>query len=119
VERTEAELAAVRERLAEEKKGFDKEKKAIEDGMSGDDGELAALKSKRADILPKVDKRLLDYYQNLARVRPGSVVVRADGGSCTGCRMMMPPQRFNDVRKGESVIMCSNCRRILYYEEGA
>jgi predicted nucleic acid-binding Zn-ribbon protein len=31
---------------------------------------------------------------------------------------MMPPQMYNNVRKGETVITCNNCRRILYYIEG-
>jgi predicted nucleic acid-binding Zn-ribbon protein len=31
--------------------------------------------------------------------------------------MAIPPQQFNEIRKGERLHLCPTCQRILYYRE--
>jgi predicted nucleic acid-binding Zn-ribbon protein len=43
-------------------------------------------------------------------------VVTARGGICTGCRMHIPPQLFNELQKfRDHVRQCPNCHRILLW----
>lgn len=117
VEKAEAGVAAKKEILATEQEKFEREKAEIEISLSGGDEELKALKEKREGIVPKISGTVLVHYQSMSQRYSGNAVVEAAGGCCTGCRMMLPPQQFNNVRKGETVIMCNNCRRILYSKE--
>jgi predicted nucleic acid-binding Zn-ribbon protein len=32
------------------------------------------------------------------------------------CRMTIRPQVFSDIRRGESLITCESCGRILYFK---
>ena len=41
------------------------------------------------------------------------------GGVCQTCHMGIPPQRFNELRRGDALMSCSNCKRIIYWADDA
>jgi hypothetical protein len=55
-------------------------------------------------------------YQRLSRMRSGLALAEARDWSCLACRMKIRPQVFNDIRKGDSIITCESCGRILYFK---
>jgi len=63
------------------------------------------------DIQPSRMKR----YDKLLIKRNGLAVVEVIDGVCQGCFMAIPPQQFNEIRKGEQMFSCPTCQRILYY----
>jgi hypothetical protein len=117
VEKAEAELAEKKRLFEEEEARFSESKVNIEKRFVDGDNRLAELKAKRAEIIPSITKEVFDYYELNRQRYPDSVVVEASNGLCTGCRLTLPPQIFNNVRKGEHIIKCNNCRRILFYKE--
>ena len=36
---------------------------------------------------------------------------------CDGCHMILPAQFANEVHKGEEIVFCPYCSRILFYQE--
>jgi len=36
-------------------------------------------------------------------------------GRCSACNIALRPQYFQDLRKGDQVLVCESCQRILYY----
>jgi hypothetical protein len=64
---------------------------------------------------------MLAYYQRLRSryYKEGEIVAEAKNSMCQACMMLMRPQYFQDVKAGEQVLNCENCRRILYYDEPA
>jgi uncharacterized protein len=67
--------------------------------------------------LPKATSSL--YNRISARIRDGVAVAEARNGACTACYMALRPQVMADVRRGDEVITCDNCNRILYYADKA
>lgn len=63
--------------------------------------------------LPKTTSAL--YKRISSRIRDGVAVAEARNGACTACYMALRPQIMSQVRKGDEVITCDNCNRILYY----
>ena len=116
-EKAEAALTVKKAALDAEKEKFDKTKSDIEKGFEDGDRELAELAEKRASLLPRITKETAEYYRSMQQKFPDSAVVETVNTSCTGCRMTIPPQLFNNVRKGEGIFKCSHCRRILYFKE--
>jgi hypothetical protein len=47
----------------------------------------------------------------------GRGIVAIKGGVCMGCHMILPAQFANMVHKGEEIVFCPYCSRILFYEE--
>jgi len=42
-------------------------------------------------------------------------VADATDGRCASCQISMRPQYFQDLKKGEKLLTCESCGRILYY----
>ena len=78
--------------------------------------QIAAFGERRKQIAAQIPKPLFATYDRMARGRRGQAMaeIRSDG-ICSVCRVRIRPKVFSDVRKGEQMITCENCGRILYY----
>jgi len=75
------------------------------------------IAKKRNKLAADLNESLLKRYDILLTKREGLAVVRAIDGVCQGCYMSMPPQQFNEIRKGDKLRTCPTCQRLLYYLE--
>jgi len=78
--------------------------------------EQERIRRERDDLVKNMPKNLLSTYDRVARTRKGQALAEARNSSCTACRMTIRPQVFSNVRKGEELIQCDSCGRILYYK---
>lgn len=107
----EAETAErdTRTRVDAETEEFDERQKKL-------DGELAELDAERARVGPKLDAHMLSVYERVAaRRRPALALV--SGEMCEGCRVGIPAQNYLEIIKGEQLITCGNCKRILLHPD--
>lgn len=78
--------------------------------------EVAAFRSERERLLSSLPKSMSSLYNRIsARIRGGIAMAEARNGACTACLMALRPQVMAQVRRGEEVITCDNCNRILYF----
>jgi predicted nucleic acid-binding Zn-ribbon protein len=42
-------------------------------------------------------------------------ISEAVGGRCGRCNIVLRPQFYQDLKKGETIMVCESCGRILYY----
>lgn len=78
--------------------------------------ELESERGAREALAADMDPSLRSKYEQLFDRRGGAAVVSARGGICTGCRMHIPPQLYNELQKYRDVVrQCPNCRRILFW----
>jgi predicted nucleic acid-binding Zn-ribbon protein len=90
--------------------------KAFEEQARTQTEELAAQRIERERLLATLPKQMSSLYNRIsARIRDGIAVAEARNGSCTACFMALRPQVMAEVRRGDEVIICDNCNRILYY----
>lgn len=77
---------------------------------------LASFIERRRHLASKMPKSLFSSYDRMSRLRRGQALaeVRNDG-ICVACRVKVRPKIFSDVRKGDQLVTCENCGRILYY----
>lgn len=78
---------------------------------------LDMLNGERTRQAEKVPPRLMAYYNRFYQSYGPNVVVPLEGNTCGGCHMKILPQVQVEVKKGDSVIECEGCRRILYHPE--
>jgi hypothetical protein len=80
--------------------------------------ELTAKKSAhdeaRMDAVRKLRPDVLRKYETI-RQRRGVAISDVVAGQCTGCHMQLPPQLYNIILRIETLEICPNCNRILYY----
>jgi len=117
VEGVEKEL----EERAEEINSLDAKRDAA---LSEFDASLAADKTEfesetkhRATAFATLPERLAHVYDRLAqRSRDGIAVAEVIGGACSACYMHLRPQVQLNVKKGDEIITCESCTRILYVQ---
>lgn len=80
--------------------------------------ELAENRKERERLIATLPKAMSVLYNRIStRIRDGIAVAEARNGSCTACFMSLRPQVMAEIRRGEDVITCDNCNRILYYAQ--
>jgi predicted nucleic acid-binding Zn-ribbon protein len=87
------------------------------------DQELADKRA-RIQILDKDKKKaseavpapILTRYNFIRSRIPNPVIVPVSEGVCKGCHVVIPPQAFIDLQKGEQILSCPNCLRIIFWE---
>lgn len=78
---------------------------------------IAQKRGERDQAAAQVQPGLLQRYNTLFSRRQGMAVALAKGGSCMGCRRLLPPQLFNEIQKHIQIHFCPSCQRILYFEK--
>jgi len=61
-----------------------------------------------------INASLLKKYNMLRLRRNGTAVVGVTQGVCQGCFMNMPAQMYNEILRGDKMLNCPTCQRILY-----
>ena len=80
------------------------------------EGELAELGGQRDAVGPQLAPGILALYEKVAkRKRPALALVKQN--TCEGCRVGIPAQNYIEILKGEELITCGNCQRILLVPE--
>lgn len=83
--------------------------------IAADKAEFDAETAHRATAFATLPARLASIYDRLAqRSRDGIAVAEVVNGSCTACNMQLRPQVQLNVKKGDEIITCENCTRIMY-----
>ena len=69
----------------------------------------------RATAFATLPPRLATVYDRLSqRSRDGIAVAEVINGSCSACYVLLRPQVQVNVKKGDEIITCENCTRILF-----
>jgi predicted nucleic acid-binding Zn-ribbon protein len=93
-----------------------------EEALSSFDAEVAAHREeleevlkRRNDVFVTLPAQLASVYNRLAqRSRDGIAVAEVVNGSCSACFMSLRPQMQVEVKRGDQIITCESCTRILY-----
>jgi predicted nucleic acid-binding Zn-ribbon protein len=109
------EVAAQEKVVAEEEKKFRAEKETLENSLKNLSESMKGVEKQRLTLSEKIEKKLMVEYKRLAATQRGVAVVALKGNICSGCHFSLPPQLVAEVRKGEKVLACSYCHRILYF----
>jgi predicted nucleic acid-binding Zn-ribbon protein len=112
-------VAALKEREPEMEKlriELEERIKAFEQQTSTQEAELARAREQRDHIVAALPKPIAAMYSRIStRIRGGVAVAEARNSSCSACFMALRPQVMSQIRRGDEVITCENCNRILFY----
>lgn len=114
VETLKKSIAAKEEQFHELEEGFKSREAETRAQVEAIEAERAAHVAKRAAIEKRVPRETLALYDRIRRRKP-QAMVEVIGGNCQGCHLQIPPQIFNEVQRGERVLQCPNCTRIIYW----
>jgi predicted nucleic acid-binding Zn-ribbon protein len=101
--------------LKAEKTEVEAEKQQARERTAVDQSAKAELLKERAEIVAGITPPVYQRYTRIAKMRRGIGVAEALDGRCNACNMALRLQFSQDLKKGEQVMSCESCGRILYY----
>ncbi len=117
VSEANAKIMAEQENLIkEEQDALAEERARVEKHAAEIEGKKAKIVGKRDSMAKDIKTGALKKYDMLRTRRKGKAVVAVINGICQGCFMSIPPQHFNDILKGDRMLNCPTCQRILFYQ---
>jgi predicted nucleic acid-binding Zn-ribbon protein len=78
--------------------------------------QIADERKLREVAAARVRPDVLKKYSAI-RMRRGLAMAPVKNGTCQGCNMNIPPQVFNQLQRGDSIELCGNCNRIIYWDK--
>ncbi len=101
--------------LKQEKAQVEAEKQQARERTARDQRELDELQAERRKISGQMTPKVLASYERVRKSRRGIAIAEALDGRCSQCHMALRLQFFQDLKRGEEVMQCESCSRILYY----
>lgn len=102
-------VAGLRERLERRERSLDEREEWLQK-------EISELGQRRDGLARDLDAKLLERYQRIAARRSPAVAVVSQE-VCAGCQVDIPPQSYIEILRGEALITCEHCHRILIHQD--
>jgi predicted nucleic acid-binding Zn-ribbon protein len=101
--------------LKAEKAQVESEKNDARQRTAADEKAAAEFNQERGAIVKDIAPGVYQRYERARKNRKGIGIAEAIDGRCSVCNMAIRPQFFQDLRKGDQVMSCESCQRILYF----
>lgn len=101
--------------LATEKKQVEDEKATARERTAVDRKEIDVLTEERKKIIGEMDPKIASEYERIRKGRAGVAIAEVVEGRCSKCNMQLRPQFLQELKRGDAVMVCESCRRMLYW----
>jgi predicted nucleic acid-binding Zn-ribbon protein len=116
IEEARATLSVLEQQVKGATERIDVQEKELLTRQAELEGEISELAAQRAQWAAGIDSVLVQRYQKiLSRRSPAIAIVAKE--TCLGCRVGIPPQAAIELLRGEAIVTCGICQRILIREE--
>jgi len=118
-------------KIDEYKEKLDELGNSLTDVKENNAGQLATLRDQESTLQAKIDdkmekrrtiakdinRQIIGIYERVRKGKGGLVVVPIRKKSCGGCFKQIPPQKIQEIRRGDRIFSCESCGRILIWSE--
>ena len=101
--------------LKAEKAQVDAEKQEAVARTAEDKKALEQAQQERAQIVARLNPSLYRQYERIRKGRRGVAIAEAVDGRCGACQIALRLQFYQDLKRGDQVMFCESCARIIYY----
>src|SRR3954471_6074856 len=116
MERSEAlekNVAASEIELKKQSQHVGAEKKIAHDRTALDQKQLAQVTAERKAIVGEMTPNFYATYERIRKKTKNTPISDATDGRCEAWRISLRPQLFQDLRRGDQILLCESCGRIL------
>ena len=101
--------------LKQEKQAVEAEKTEARERTAKDQAALKELYDERKGIVSSLNPSLVNNYERIKKARGGIAIAEAIDGRCSRCFIALRPQFYQELKRGDKVMTCESCNRILFY----
>jgi predicted nucleic acid-binding Zn-ribbon protein len=130
LQKEEKNLAELNEMLKQKAQLIESQEAELNEGklvLSGEietyKAQIAELQEQEKNITTGIDEEVVFKFERIMKSeriiksKENKGIVAVKGNVCDGCHMILPAQFANEVRRGQKIVFCPYCSRILYYPE--
>jgi hypothetical protein len=114
VEEVEKALAEAERRLLDMETGWQAEQESLRQQRDVLRQEIQELEQSRSGQEATIDAEMIRQYESLRALHQGRAVAKVERGICQGCRITLPMHVLQRARRGNHLVQCTSCERILY-----
>lgn len=108
-------------KLAEDLK-YDEKKlndliKSVDEDIKKTNEEIERLQKEQEKYSNLLDEDTLYHYKRLSNAKGGKAIAEVVDNVCSGCSINITLQTLNSLIGGKELVLCPNCRRILFLSE--
>lgn len=111
----ENEIRTAEKEAEETKSYFLKQKTELEQTGKEKEAERRDLSAKKDAMIPSIPKDQINPYTTIFKKMGGIALSPVTDDFCSMCQIRIRPQVLNELIAGNTVILCENCGRILYW----
>jgi len=117
VDRLETEVKELARELERRRQKLEEDKQQINlQGLQVDD-RLAKLELMQQEVRAKLDETIMKRYDFLLEKRGNIAIAAVQNGVCQVCHLNIPPQKFIELQRDETIHSCPHCQRFVYWAE--
>ncbi|EJG8373160.1 zinc ribbon domain-containing protein [Campylobacter coli] len=105
------------EERTKEEQNLDEIKVSTSSQMDGLEKERMNVYTKKTKLVAEMNQKVLSFYEKIRKWAKNTAVVPVKKQACYGCFMKIYDKTYLSVIKGEEIITCPHCGRILYKEQ--
>ncbi len=113
LEELKGDIAGKEEDLVSLERNVAEQKSEVQTRIDRLEADIATDITARESVVRGLPASVIKRYNLLREQRRGVAVVEARDGYCLGCNMNLPPQVYNSLFRGDDLITCPHCQRML------
>ena len=111
----EKNVKAAEQDLKAQQQHVESEKKSARERTAIDKEELQRTNAERQTVVAEMTPAFYREYERIRKKTRNHPIADATEGRCDACQISLRPQFFQDLRRGDKVMFCESCGRILTY----
>jgi len=116
IQNKEEQIEAAKNSLVELQSNLEAVKEEVDKTLEVINKERQEVFVEKEKLLSNINQKGLSFYQKIRRWAKNTTVVPVEDQACMGCHMLISDKIYADVIKGEDIVTCPHCGRILYVE---
>ena len=89
----------------------------LEEKLQKCNAALNEFNAKRAQVSKFIPQPVFMRYEFIRERLEHPVIVAVKEGICSGCHIAVPPQSFIELQRGQQILSCPNCQRLIFWCE--
>ncbi len=115
IEELEAKIPEYKQQASEVKKTNQAQLSELKKEIDSISTKIKIKADERKNVAVRVAKAVAAIYERVRKGKGEVVVVSVRKNACSGCYKSLPPQVIQEIKKGDGIICCDNCGRILIW----
>jgi hypothetical protein len=117
IERLDKEVKELEGELEKRRKQLHQDKEALQQESGQVEVRVVRLEALEQEVRAKIDPDILKRFDFLMEKRGWCAVAGVRGGVCQSCRLNIPPQKFIELQRDETLHHCPSCHRFIYWAD--